>query len=345
VLKQLLTRIEEMGGPCKRWLKWLQKVEFDWVTFPNLRLYPPERSGGRDEWWWEQDGQEVDVDYVRGVAYNGHYDEHDYEGGYYDDNFYGAEDDSLYPSSHQSGTSGSNPSSNDVFGFSSHYPFTDPLREPTYDVDATEHVDTKFDLLISMEVTPLFDYLATPTFSLTSITLPLYFISKQSYGARTATRPGYTLPLKVRYWAEVCIHALLMLDRSSSSSSNSSTPTPCLQEVRIKYMPWDVWASMDPADDLQRMAAKGVWYRDRDDPTSEREGEGEAFRAVWKGLEERGMCKEQDRMGLIADISFVGWGGNLNQHRVGDELKVILRKGEGTDPDMRGEMDVLLPAL
>jgi hypothetical protein len=325
VLKQLLTRIEEKDKESKESLRWLKKIELDWVTFPNLKIYPPERTGGRDEWWWEQDGQEVDVDYVRGAAYNGHYDEHDYEGGYYDDNFYGAEDDSLYPSWHQPGVS--NPVSNDVFGFSSHYPFADPQRDLSYDVDATEHVDSKLDLLISMEVVPLFEYLATPTFALSSITLPLYFISKPSHINRSASRPGYTLPLKVRYWTQVCIHALLMLHQSSSA-------IPTLQEVGIKYMPWDIWASMDPADNLHRMAAQGVWYRDEDDPTGERECEGEAFRAIWAGLKERGLCKGDDRMGLSADVKFVKWEGDLDKWRVGDELSVVFRRSMVEDEEV-----------
>jgi hypothetical protein len=323
VLKQLLARIEEKGGLYRKLLRWLKKIELDWVTFPNLRIYPPERADGKDEWWWERHGQEVDVDYIRGAAYNGNYDEHDYEGGYYDDNFYGAEDDALYWQ-HQAGSS-ADPVPNDPFGFASHYPFADPHSEPSYDVDATEHVDSKLDLLISMEVTPLFEYLATPVFSLTSITLPLYFISKPSHMNRTATRPGYTLPLKVRYWTQVCIRALLMLHGSSSSATT-------LQEVRIRYMPWDIWASMEPADDLHRMAARGVWYRDSDDPTGERECEGEAFRAIWAGMQERGLCKEDDRMGLNADVRFVEWSGDLDKWRVGDELSVVFTRGTDSRP-------------
>lgn len=97
VLKQVLSKIEDSGGPGKQCLQRMKNIELDWVTFPNLRLYPPERSEGKDEWWWENDGHEVDVDYIRGAQYNGHYDELDHEGGYYDDNYYEAEDASLYP--------------------------------------------------------------------------------------------------------------------------------------------------------------------------------------------------------------------------------------------------------
>ncbi|KAF2437412.1 hypothetical protein P171DRAFT_182362 [Karstenula rhodostoma CBS 690.94] len=312
VLQQLLARIEDTGGPGKQWLKRIKKIELDWITFPNLRLYPPERSEGKREWYWENDGHEVDVDYIRGAQYNGHYDEHDYEGGYYDDNFYEAENASLYPTWPHRNAPASN--ANDPFGFATHYPFADPSRPSTVD-DSTSDVDIKLDLLVSLEVTPLFDYLASPTFALASITLPLYFLSRASHHHRGASRPGYTLPLKIRYWVHNCIHALLMLRESEA-----------LQEVRVKYMPWDVWASMEPADDLRRMVEKGVWFRSSDDANGERESEGEAFRAVWAGLQERGVCKGDERMGLAAEVRFVKWEFDLDK-RVGDELEVVFTKG------------------
>lgn len=311
VLKQLLTKIEDNGGRYKQWLKWIRNIELDWVTFPNLRIYPPERSEGKDEWWWERDEHEVDVDYVRGAQYSGHYDEHDYEGGHYDDNFYEAEDDALYPSWPQPASRASN--ADDLFGFSSHYPFADPTNEPDYDGATAHDADTKLEILVSMEVTPLFTYFATPTFSISSITLPLYFISKQSYHHRNATRPGRTLPLKIRYWVHVCVHALLMLKHS-----------PVLNDVRVKYMPWDIWASMDPADDLRRMVDWGIWFRDGEE---ERSGEGEAFRSVWASLQDRGLCKGKDRMGMAAKVLFVEWSGDLDKWRVGDELEVIFTRG------------------
>lgn len=326
VLKQLLTRVEAKGGPYKHWLKWIKKIELDWVTFPNLRIYPPERSEGKDEWYWERDEQEVDVDYVRGAVYSGHYDEHDYEGGYYDDNFYEAEDESMYPAWPRPGTQTSSSSSNDPFGFTSHYPFANPTSGTNHDISSARELDTKLDLLISMEVTPLFNYLSTPTFSIQSITLPLYFISKESYHQRSTTRPGYALPLKIRYWVHTCIHALHMLHSSSTNSQSSSSPFPILQEVRIKYMPWDIWASMDPADNLHRMVEQGIWFKEGDDDDGERESEGEAFRAVWAGLQKRGLCMGKDRMGLAADVTFVEWKGDLDKWRVGDELEVVFTK-------------------
>ncbi|KAF2132644.1 hypothetical protein P153DRAFT_333089 [Dothidotthia symphoricarpi CBS 119687] len=311
VLKSLLERIEEQNGPGRQWLRWIKKVELDWVTFPNLRCYPPDREEGRDEWWWEHDGEGVDVDYVRGAQYNGHYDEHDYEGGHYDDNFYDPIDASLYPSFRQP-IAPQTTDANDIFGFANHYPFSDPSREPTHDSSTQEDISTKLDLLVSMEVTPLFTYLSSSAFSLTSITVPLYFISRESHRNRSITRPGYALPLKIRYWVQVCVHALLMLTSTSS-----------LQEVHVKYLPWDIWASMDPADNLRRITEKGVWFDEMaDGQDDEREGEGEAFRAVWAGLAEKG----QDRLGLCADVKFISWDGNVDSYRIGDEVEVVFTK-------------------
>ncbi|KAF1951858.1 hypothetical protein CC80DRAFT_573472 [Byssothecium circinans] len=356
VLKNILSRIEETrvedGGYGKEWLGWIKKMEFDWVTFPNLRIYPPERSDGRDEWWWERDGQEIDVDYIRGAQYSSHYDEHDYEGGcgYYDDNFYGAEDAALYPVwDPASQSSPSSDANEDPFGLSSHYPFTDPSSTHSQDLeyDPDEHLssandpDSKLSLLISMEVTPLFTYLRTPTFSsLSSLTLPMYFISKPSFHHRnSAARPDATLPLKLRYWVQVCVHALLMLYNSSpsdpsapSSSSSSTNALPSLREVKIKYMPWDIWASMDPMDNLHRMVDRGIWFTSDDaepdvNGNDVRAGEGEAFRAVWNVLREKhGLCEGDDRMGLRAKLRFVKWEGDLDKWRVGDELEVVFTR-------------------
>ncbi|KAJ4345285.1 uncharacterized protein N0V89_011415 [Didymosphaeria variabile] len=310
VLKQFLASIEATGGPGKQWLKRMRKIELNWVTFPNLRNYPPERSDGKDVWWWENDGQEVDVDYIRGAQYNGHYDEHDYEGGYYDDNFYEAENTSLYPSWPLRNAAAA--ASNDPFGFTNHYPFADPSRRLSRDASRTNDLDTKLDLLVSLEVAPFYDYLSSPTFALSSITVPLYFISGASLRSRSNTRVG-KLPIKIRYWVHNCIHALLMLHNSST-----------LQEVCVKYAPWDTWASMEPADDLHRMVKKGVWFRDSDDLYAEREGEGEAFRAVWAGLEDMGACRGDERLGLAADVRFVKWDGHME--RVGDALLVVFTK-------------------
>lgn len=299
----------------------------DWITFPNLRMYPPERSNGKDEWWWENDGQEVDVDYIRGAQYNGHYDEYDYEGSGYDDNLYEPSDTQLYPAftaPHQPFSQPPDPA--DPFGFSTHYPFSDPSRAPGSDDDGegeqamgAEDIATKLELLVEMEVTPLFEYLASPTFALSSITLPLYFISKQTYHQRNTSRPGYGLPLKLRYWVAVVVHALNLLLSHSRSLSQ-----PPLSEVRVKYLPWDIWASMDPSDDLNYIVNKGVWF-DSESADDRPEGEGEAFKAVWDALIIGGI---ETRKELNADVKLVKWDGELDKWRVGDELEVVFTRRE-----------------
>ncbi|KAH7087207.1 hypothetical protein FB567DRAFT_61842 [Paraphoma chrysanthemicola] len=326
VLKTLFEKIEEPNGPGRQWLRWMKDIELDWVTFPNLAHYPPDRESGRDEWYWEQEQQEMDVDHVRGAQYNGHYDEYDHEGRYYDDNaYYDPSDTTLYPSFQPPpAAEASDPS--DPFGFASHYPFADPSDEPTQDSSTYEEISTKLDLLVQMEVTPLFTYLASPTFNLTSITLPLYFISKESHHNRSTTRPGYALPLKIRYWVHLCVHAIIMLGTTSASSS----ATPSLQMVRVKYLPWDIWASMDPADDLCRMTEKGVWFDDAESAEGgERQSEGEAFRAVWDSLRKKAIYDDNERMGLHAEVRFVQWDGNVDSWRVGDELEVMFTRRTG----------------
>ncbi|KAJ4363726.1 hypothetical protein N0V95_001042 [Ascochyta clinopodiicola] len=329
VLKSLLEAVEQQHGPGGQWLKWLKSVELDWVTFPDLRMYPPDRTHGKDEWWFEQeagdDDIEIDVDYIRGAAYNGHYDEHDHTGGYYDDNFYDPSDASLYPAyHHQPPVLNPNAPASDIFGFADHNPFMDAEEtyHPTNSSNTIEDLSTKLDLLVNMEVTPLFSYLSSPTFpSLTSITLPLYFISRESYLHRQHSRPGYTLPLKVRYWVHVAAHALATLHSSTS-----------LREVRIKYMPWDIWASMDSCDDLHRIVERGVWFDDPvvDGEGGERECEGEAFRCLWRQLEQNLMLDGEPsglgRLDLQTSITFVRWDGEMDSYRVGDELEVVFTK-------------------
>ncbi|KAF2705122.1 hypothetical protein K504DRAFT_441004 [Pleomassaria siparia CBS 279.74] len=345
VLKTLLSRIqEEESGRGKQWLKWMKNIELEWVTFPNLRIYPPNREDGADEWWWEvEQGEDIEgdeVDNLRGAQYSGHYDEHDYEGGHYDDNLYEPEDSSLYPSfepdsnysqSHELELEPELETQSDSAMFE---------LEPGHDTYLTEDMATKLELLVSMEVAPLFAYLCTPLFALSSITLPLYFISKQTYLHRNTTRPGFALPLKIRYWVQVVVHALLMLSPSNSG--------PKLDQVRIKYMPWDIWASMDPSDDLASLAQRGVWFEeeeadddDDDDITPTSEGEGEAFKAVWHELARRdegfrngngtGTRDGTGRTGngngwLEADVTFVKWEGDLDRWRVGDELEVVFKR-------------------
>lgn len=299
-------------------------------------MYPPDRTQGRDEWWFEaaeeeQDNVEVDVDYVRGAAYSGHYDEHDHTGGYYDDNFYDPADASLYPTyQHEAPVLNPTAAANDISTLFDHNPFQDAEEtyHPTTTSNTIEDLSTKLDLLVEMEVSPLFTYLSSPTFpSLTSITLPLYFISRESFLHRRNSRPGYTLPLKVRYWVHVVTQALAMLESSTNS----------LTEVRVRYMPWDIWASMDSCDDLHRIVEQGVWFNDPsvDGEGGERELEGEAFRCVWGLLVERGLCTGRGgtRMGLQSAIRFVKWDGEMDSYRVGDELDVVFTKAGEEFPE------------
>ncbi|KAI1664514.1 hypothetical protein L13192_11698 [Pyrenophora tritici-repentis] len=326
VLKAILEKIEEPNGPSRQWLKWLRKIELDWVTFPSLQHYPPEMGKWRDDSHWEHDTAEVDVDYIRGAYYNGHYDEYDHEGVHYEDNFYDPGNSSLYPSFRPS-TTATAQTSDDPFGFATHYPFTDPTRDPVHEASAAD-ISSKLNLLVSSEVTPLFTYLASPTFNLHSITLPLAFISRESHYQRSVSRPGYALPLKIRYWVKVCAHALLML----ISPTHDAATKPPLEEVRVKYAPSDIWASMEPADDLRRMVTAGVWFDDDDDDEDggDRQGEGEAFRAMWDSvhasLSQQQLASLGPRFGLKAKVDFVAWDGNMDSGRLGDELEVVFSR-------------------
>ena len=327
VLKTLLQRIERHNGPASQWLKSIKAIELDWLTFPNLSCYPPGREPGRepgsDAGYWEPEDQvEVDVDYLGSAPENRHYDEYDHEGYHYDDDFYDPSDLSLYPFFPSPPAAQPQVSSaDDPYGLANHNPY----RAPSPDIDrhaSAQDMATKLDLLVSLELTPLFDYFDSPTFHIASITLPLYFISKQSRRDRSLTRPGHTLPLQARYWVHVCIHALHLLA--------FSTKEPSLQQVCVKYLPWDIWASVDPADDLARMADQGVWFdRPQDGVGSDREGEGAAFRAVWAGMLAKvpdGGQAPRQRMGLEASSKFLPWDGNVDHGSVGDELEVIFTR-------------------
>lgn len=330
VLKTFLTKIESEAPRGRHWLKRMNKIELDWVTFPNLVHYPPDRTNGKDEWWWERDNIEVDVDYVTGFQASYSYDEYDYVGPNYDDNLYGAEDCTLYPEfpSQNTTTAATGPSANrgpnrepmDVFGFATHYPFSDPTTargddddgDDTGTDDILEPEDkliSKLELLVALEVTPLFEYLSTPTFTLHSLTLPLYFISAKNLHHRSASRPDYPLPLRLRYWVHVAAHALRMLLHGH------------VNEVRIMYRPKDIWASMDPQDELQTIVERGVWFR----PEEFEHGSGETWRAVWRACEQLG-CVVQYGDLLDVEVGFVRWEGDLARWRVGDELEVVFTR-------------------
>jgi hypothetical protein len=299
------------------------KVELDWVTFPNLVHYPPDRTDGKDEWWWEHDNIEVDVDYVSGFRDTAHYNEYDHEGPSYDDNFYDASNSDLYPTfpSRHALAQTANPDPSDPFGFNTHYPYADPSQAHGDDdagtgqvLDPSDEISTKLELLVALEVTPLFDYLSGPTFSLQSITVPLYFISGINLYRRNVARPSFPLPLRLRYWVHVAAHALRMLVHGE------------VQEVRIMYRPKDIWASMDPSDDLQGVVENGVWFRPEDGYP---EGAGESFRAVWQALREMGIEAQYGHV-LDAQARFMKWEGDLEtKWRVGDELEVVFTRAKG----------------
>ncbi|KAF2270467.1 hypothetical protein CC78DRAFT_611366 [Lojkania enalia] len=325
VLKSLLTRIQhERTGQGRQWLQWMKSIELDWVTFPNLRFYPPtweDEENEEDDWDWEQHGHRMGVDYVRGVqnsessfrSYENE-DEYDYEGSGYDDNLYSPAGTHLHPSIHQVQATQAQDTS-DPFGFSTHYPFSDPTHGPTYSIMSQDEIITKVGLLVSMEVTPLFTYLASEVFALSSITLPFYFTARTSPPQR-GVAPGTNLPVKMRYWVQVACHALLLL-----CPPNANTPAK-INEVRIKYMPKDPWASMGANVELHNMAREGVFFTERD---NEREGEGEAFRAIWAELESRGVRLRDGA--LDAEVHLLEWDGDMC--RVGDELEVVFTRTKG----------------
>lgn len=345
VLRTVLEGIEGAEGEGRVWLGWLRRVELEWVAFPDLRWYPqgeegPEEGEGDG---YGYDGVEVDVEYVRGVTgssrrgYEGrsYDDSFDYDQGY-DDN-YDDDDDyddqgeriAIYPPYHHHHPHITTPT--DPFGLTTHNPFQDPTRPrpnpptttPSLTLDPPpSQTSTNLARLISNEVTPLFAYLASPSCALTSLTLPLYFLSAQNLRAR----PALLLPLKLRYWVSVCVHALGMLvGGGGGSGGNTNKPTTTLQHVRVRYAPRDVWASMDPADNLGRMVERGIWF---DEEGGEREGEGAAFRAVWRELEETwGIWEGHGRFGLEARVELVPWDGDVDSGRVGDELDVLFSRG------------------
>ena len=123
---------------------------------------------------------------------------------------------------------------------------------------------------------------------------------------------------------------MLVAPRALGAAEGSSTTTS-LQEVRVRYAPTDIWASMEPTDDLGRMVDEGVWFDAPDEgQEDERQGQGEAFRAVWEGMKARVPVEQRKelgkRWGLRASVSFVPWDGEIDNGRVGDELEVVFTR-------------------
>jgi hypothetical protein len=93
---------------------------------------------------------------------------------------------------------------------------------------------------------------------------------------------------------------------------------------------------MEPTDDLRRTVDAGVWFDNPEEGQEvEREGEGEAFRAVWEGMRARTTYEERKKLGkrwgLKADITFLPWDGNMDSGRVGDELEIVFSRDGGGD--------------
>jgi hypothetical protein len=298
---------------------WLKHISLDWVTFPNLRYYPP---------WHDARHQNMEGSW-------------DYSGAsaeYYDDNYYtdrsghaplwsdsyhdalDAREDAAQPSFADEDPS----AAHDPFGFDTHYPFSDPEAEPQFEESTAFDARTALDLLIAAEVTPLFARLATPPLALTSITMPLFFISREKWASRRH-RLDAPLPLRIRYWTKVVAHALVML---LGETVGPAAPTcswgkaSTLREVKVLYGPHDIWASMAPTDDLGRLAAEGLWGEEGF-AFREGEGEGEAWRAVAQECEERGTLWGPET--AVEEMKLVKWtldGGE----RPGDWVEVVVRK-------------------
>jgi len=298
VLNSFLYRIEqEPEGQGKKLLKKLRRIELDWITFPNLRHYPPE--------WYEENGNQGSGEYD---------DSWDYEGEGYDDNHYALGSFETWPA-FRIRPEGS--SSADPFGLSTLYPFADPRSEPVYDIAAQETAYEKLDYLVDREVTPLFAYLSSPTFKLSTMTLPLIFVSRQRYMDRSASRASFALPIKIRYWVKVVAHALIMLLPDAEGKTK-------LDELLIRYMPQNVWAAMDPSDDLNEMAKKGVWAKGNGQGSSA----GEVFSAVWEELEQRRGPLNRDELQISVEL--VKWMGELEGRYVGDALEVRMTRSKAS---------------
>ncbi|ORX93696.1 hypothetical protein BCR34DRAFT_235161 [Clohesyomyces aquaticus] len=323
VLKQILSIISE-SEQGKKWLKWLKKIELDWATFPNLRFYPAKPKADHESWWGAVDRDLKDNEYVSGT-WNGHCLEEnlwDYDGEGYDDNFFESGDTSLHPSI-DDGRALPNPDV-DPFGFSSHDPFSDPIDEPSYVEEYQDDLYTKLDLLVDLEVTPLFDFFSSSLFTLSSITIPLFFISKPSFQYRYRAS---VLPLRLRYWGHILVHALLLL------SPPNPNILPKLDEVRVNYTAKDVWAAMEPCDDLTRMAKEGIFRRDDDEG---RDGEAEVFNAVKAELAKKGVDIEKELDVQTTLIRFGGDADALDPYKLGDELEVVFTRRAKKEESARG---------
>lgn len=331
VLKEILGRILAGGnGEGKRWFTWLKRVEIDWVTLPIALRRPPPRRRKTPPWRQDYRPQIEEGDYDYMPDYEDSRDSEDRGGS--DSNTY--DPASRYLWQGQDHTNVSSPS-NDPFGFSSHYPFsddlsedfvndfsdtpfTDPLADPSsYPYAFDNHRWSAYEALSRLEHTeikPLFNFFSTAPLNLTKITLPLYFLSQssarwQSRFQRRASEAS-AIPPDINYWVRMCIHGVLMLLNEPST----------LRELCIRYMPYDIWASLEPTDDLAKIEKNGFWSSD--DGT---EGEREAFKAVLAGLVERGVeLRPED---VDVNLRLVKWTAEeTSGEQIGDELEVLMRR-------------------
>ena len=85
-------------------------------------------------------------------------------------------------------------------------------------------------------------------------------------------------------------------------------------------MPYDIWASLEPTDDLAKIEKNGFWSSD-----DGAEGEREAFKAVLAGLVERGVeLRPED---VDVNLRLVKWTAEeTSGEQIGDELEVLMRR-------------------
>ncbi|KAF1999436.1 hypothetical protein P154DRAFT_437137 [Amniculicola lignicola CBS 123094] len=322
VFRALLERIEEESAKFgEQWLRWLKRFQWDWVTFPSLRHYRRELEALLQKGAYYDD-IEMETDELPEDD-NGHNDEYDHEGAYYNDNTYGEGSLALFLTWQSLNVRTVDPTS-DPYGFSSHLSsegYQEGDSEETQWHAYGEHDGLiekpykRLELLIANEVTPLFQYLATPTFALDSITLPLYFMSR----LQTIRQPFVPRPSNLQFWVRVAAHAFLLL------SPRDPATAPRLNSVIIKYMPYNIQATLEPADDLERIVREGVWFHeDINAGDRSRQLEGDSFRGLWDDLWERGMEVGSDKLNV--EIKLVEWDMKAERRRVGPELELVFRR-------------------
>ncbi|OCL08056.1 hypothetical protein AOQ84DRAFT_246591, partial [Glonium stellatum] len=326
VLKETLSRISAGGnGEGKKWLSWMKRVEIDWVTLPIALRRPPPRRRRTPPWRQDYRPQIEEGDDYYMPDYEGSRDSEDY--GDSDPDTYDPANGYIWQGQEPHDTSSS---SNDPFGLSYHYPFSpdlsedffsdtpfaDPLTDPpSYPYVFDNHHWNAHEALSRLEQTeikPLFSFLSTGPLNLTRMTLPLYFPSRlnarwQTRFQRRAPEASAVSP-DINYWVRVSIHGVLMLLKEP----------PALRELCIRYMPYNIWASLEPSDDLAEIEKNGLWGSE--EGTGE---ERESLKAVLTGLAERGVqLKPED---VNVSLRLVKWTGEeTHGGRIGDGLEVLM---------------------